>query len=280
MPHASQVHDKESFIDFVETEMEAYLYANIKPATLPCDFYGPAIVYRQASAFPAHFRGRTADHIGLVADIPVGNLVFCLPITNADVEWRPVIIQVAKNGGVVARFTWVHPRCVASLPGSSSSLTVKVHHTHERGQKLPTTDIGPVKTGTRIFQDGLVLDARWRSDELYKGIVCTGHCLGVCLGILTDTCFAQILEFARMLNRHKTGDVCCFRGKHRSVATANMLFLLFRVSVDMTYAARERCHRCCNMRVQDNIPALLDWLRAFPRLALTGQMLLANALRL
>ena len=260
--------------------MKAYLNANIRPAILPRDFYGPAIVYRQASAFPAYFSGHTADHIGQVADIPTGNLVFCLPITSEDVEWRPVIIEVAKNGGVTSRFTWVHPQCVASLPGSWSRLKVKVHHTHERGQKLPTTDIGPVKTGTRIFQDRLVFDARWQSDESYKGIACTGHCVGVCLGILTDTCFAQILEFARTLTRHKAGDVCCFRGKHRSVATANILFLLFRVSVDMTYAARERCHQCCNVRVQDNIHVLINRLRTFPRLALTGQMLLTNALRL
>ena len=77
----------------------ANLNANFTPAILPRDFCGPAIVYRQASAFPAHFSGRTADQIGQVADIPVGNLVFCLPITSEDVEWRPVIIEIAKSNG-------------------------------------------------------------------------------------------------------------------------------------------------------------------------------------
>ena len=84
-------------------DISAWLFL---PAILPRDFCGPAIVYRQASAFPTHFSRHTADQIGRVADIPVGNLVFYLPITSADVEWRPVIIEVAKSYGAGTR--WQH----------------------------------------------------------------------------------------------------------------------------------------------------------------------------
>ena len=277
----------ESFIDWGgHSGAQEYLDAHVTPTILPGDFYGLAMVYREASAFPEIFRreGYIADHIRMVADVPVGNLVFCLPITPVDVGWRPVIIEARysdhKGQDIRARFAWVHPHCVAPLSGSWSRFMIKVHHTHKRGRKDPTTDIGPVQTGSRVFDSRLVFDARWRAEETYRNLQCTGHCLGVCLGILTDVQFAQIIEFARMLTRHKAGDVCCYRGKHRSVAAANILFLLFRVSVDMTYAAAERCRECCGRKVKDNIHVLLNRLRAFPKLVLTGRMRLADALRL
>ena len=270
---------QETFIYWGGTEAQAYINRHVMPTELLNDFYGLAIVYREASAFPEVFyqANYIADHIRLVADVPVGNIVFCLPITQADTGWRPVIVEARTSEGIRARFTWMHPHCVTFLPGSWSRFLATVHHTKKRGRKRPTINIGPDEPGVRVFQDRLILDARWHSGS-FRGLECTGYCLGVCLGILDDEHFAQIIHFARMLTRHKTGEICCLRGKHRSVAVANILFHMFRISVDRTNGATERCHQCCNTKMQEHIPVLLNRLRAFPRFALVGQMLLANAL--
>ena len=272
---------QETFINWGSPETREYVSRHVAPAALPQEFYGLAIVYREAGAFPSVFREDKyeAAHLAHVAEIPVGNLVFCLPITQADMGWRPIIIEARGSEGVRARFTWMHPQCVAPLPGSWSRFKAVVHHTKKRGRKRATIDIGPIQTGVRIFSEKLTLDARWGSGP-FRGMECTGYCLGVCMGILNDESFAQIIDFARMLTTHKTGDVCCLRGKHRSLATANILFHLFRISVDRSNGSTERCYQCCNTRMQDNIPVLLSSLRALPRLDLSGRMLLANVLQL
>ena len=125
--------NQETFIYWGGTEAQAYINRHVAPAELPNDFYGLAIVYREASAFPAVFNQENyeADHVKLIADVPVGNLVFCLPITQADTGWRPVIIEARGSEGIRARFTWIHPHCVAPLPGSWSRFTAVVHNTRE-----------------------------------------------------------------------------------------------------------------------------------------------------
>ena len=52
---------------------------------------GLALVKRQASSFPEKFKDFRAHHCAKVTDIPVGHMVFCLPIIATDVNWRAVI---------------------------------------------------------------------------------------------------------------------------------------------------------------------------------------------
>ena len=76
---------------------------------------GLALVKCQASSFPQVFSGFRAHHCAGVTDIPVGQIIFCLPHIPSDGDWRAVIVNLCSGETEFARLTWVHPDCLVPL---------------------------------------------------------------------------------------------------------------------------------------------------------------------
>ena len=243
--------------------------------------YGLAKVERQASSFPSHFTNYKAHHCAQVTDIPVGQIVFCLPFIDSDADWRAVILNVVMDETEYARLAWVHPGCLRPLGSENVQPSVKVELTEGRGSTRQSIDIGPVATGVRDVNDELVLDARWGVPLPRSTQECTGHCFSLCHSVIQEPeCFAAILRFAAALQGRRVGYVCCAHAKHRSVAAANLLRLCFGVSVDFRLATCDRSDRCCRKRAADHVPHLLRALRSLPVLSVTASRSLAHILRL
>ena len=133
----------------------------------------------------------------------------------------------------------------------------------------------------RQLNGHLVLDARWEWFIGAEDHVCTGHCFALCAGFAShDEAFACVLHFAERMQEHDVGLICCQRGKHRSVAAANLLERCFRLSVNMEHDARERCYQCCNQRMCDNMPGIFQALRRLPMLDDADGRLLSDVPRL
>ena len=243
--------------------------------------YGLAVVERRASSFPSCFAGYKAYQCAQVTDIPVGQIVFCLPFIDSDVHWRAVILNVDVGGTEYARLAWVHPDCLRPLRSESVQSIVKVGLTDGRGRTGPSIDLGRVAVGVRHVNDELVLDARWSVPLFRSTNECTGHCLSLCHSVVqTPECFAAILRFSSAVRGRRLAHVCCAHAKHRSVAAANLLWLCFGVSVDFGLAARDRSDGCCRERAADHVPRLLRGLRSLPVFPVTASSSLAHILRL
>jgi hypothetical protein len=244
-------------------------------------YVGLAKVFRRASQYPASFAGFRTHHVHQVTDIPVGLTVFCLPMLETDCGWKAVIITVEQEARMRSRLTWVHPQCLRALPQLGTRPQVGVQHTEKRGRREPSIDIGPRQVGVRALNGELVLDARWDFTQGREDSECTGHCYALCKSLVThDIAFAIVMQFAENIRSHKVGHVCCHRGKHRSVAAANVLDICFSLAVNMDNAATERCHQCCKCRVMDHASALMRALRELPVLAYAPDRSLARALKL
>jgi hypothetical protein len=247
-----------------------------------------AKVERLASSYPTCFQKYKAHHCESVADVPVGQIVLCLPMIRSDVGWRAIVVNIIIDEIEHARTTWMHPACLRPLQTLGARPCARVDLTDKRGSKLPTIDIGPEEVGARIVRGALVLDARWDFPLPRYTRDCTGHCFLLCKSVLThEICLASILRFAVALHTERlhycataTGHVCCSHAKHRSVASANILQLCFGVPMDFSLASRERCGQCCRTRAEDHVPLLLLALRTLPALEITPERSLACALRL
>ena len=180
-----------------------------------------------------------------------------------------------------SRLTWMHPQCLRALPQLGTRPQVGVQHTKRRRRRDPSIDIGPEQVGVRTLNGELILDARWEFTQGREDVECTGHCYTLCKSLVTqDMAFAIVMQFAECIRNHNVGHICCHRGKHRSVAAANVLQICFGLAVNMDSAARERCHQCCNRRVVDNTSELIRAIRDLPVLAFAPDRSLARALRL
>ena len=251
-------------------------------------FLGLARVVRLASSYPDCFWHHKAYHCESVADVPVGQVVLCLPLLESDVGWRAIVVNFIIDEIERARTTWIHPDCLRPLEPLGARPCARVDLTDERGSKTSTIDIGPEEVGTRVVRGALVLDARWTFDlPMYTGD-CNGHCFMLCESVLKhEICLASILRFAATLYVERTrycatniGHICCHHGKHRSVASANVMRLCFGIPVDLSRGSRERCRNCCGMRAQDHVPSLISALRTLPALVLTPDKSLACVLQL
>ena len=146
------------------------------PRTFP---FGLAVVHKQASSFPEHFKGWEAKHMPMVTDVPVGQIVLCLPYEHSDIFWRAVIIIREVEGVELARLTWMHPECVVPLilhPEEKTS-TVRIEHTKGRGGRTHSVSVPKSSPGIKWTRDvfhtsysapagagprgRLLLDARW-----------------------------------------------------------------------------------------------------------------------
>ena len=244
------------------------------------DYTGLATVYRQASKYAPVFKGFRVHHLDKVRNMPVGTSVLCLPMTAADCGWRAVITNVTHENQKLARFAWVHPECLRAMPTLGARPRIEVHHTKKRGYREASIDIGPEEIGVRPLNGRLVLDARW-GWSLGGSHECTGHCFALCESLASqDEAFAIVLHFAETMREHDVGLICCDRGKHRSVAAANLLERCFGLSVNMDHAARERCYQCCHQPMFDNMPGIFQALRRLPMLADVDCRLLSDVLRL
>jgi len=229
---------------------------------------GLARVTRQASAYPEKFKNFRARHCAKVTDVPVGHVVFCLPIIPTDTNWRAVILIMIYNDVEEARLTWIHPDCLQPLSQASRRESVRVDLTVGRGDHGPSIEIDDHAPGMKYVKNELVLDARWTLRFARTTHNCTGHCLCICCSILREpTCFASVLRFAQALKIESTGRVACEHAKHRSVAAANILRFLFSVDIDFHLAARDRTASCCNERAADNVACLLVALRMLPEIS-------------
>ena len=207
--------------------------------------------------------------------------VFCLPMTEADCGWRAVIININRETHLRSRLAWMHPQCLRALPNLGARPQLDVHHTEKRGMKKASIDIGPEQPGVRTLDGRLILDARWRFAQGREDLDCTGHCLELCESLAThELSCAMVIEFAERIRNYEVGHICCVRGKHRSVAAANILQICFNLAVNMDCAARERCHKCCNRRVIDNAASLFQAFRRLPQLAIVHARSLPHTLRL
>ena len=229
--------------------------------------YGLVRVHRRASDYPECFWGSQAWQVHGVVDLPVGQIGFCLPTEDDDMEWIPLIVSIYIDGGQPeARLTWVHPQCIEFLSEEElDKCAVAIGLTFGRGNQCSTHDIGPPNPGIRQMSSQLVLDARWRST--FDGSTsCTGHCLDMFLSIVNvPQQFGQILLFAATLVCcNRPGLVCCKHAKHRSLAVGIALSHLFRLPVDMSNCSRDRTDRCCRSRAIDNLDILLSSLRTLP----------------
>ena len=251
-------------------------------------FLGMARVVRRASSHPECFRHFKAYHCESVADVPVGQVVLCLPLLESDVGWRAIVVNLIIDKIERARTTWIHPDCLCPLEPLGARACARVDFTDERGNKTATIDIGPEEVGTRVHNGALVLDARWTDDLPMYTRDCNGHCFMLCKSVVMhEICLASILRFAATLYVDRTrygatniGHICCRHGKHRSVASANVMRLCFGIPVDLSRGSRERCMNCCGMRAQDHVPRLISALRTLSALVLTPDKSLACVLQL
>ena len=221
-------------------------------------------------------------HCVRVTDIPVGQIVFCLPLISSDVNWRAVILTICIGEVEHARLTWVHPDCLQPLGPERRREAISVDLTEGRGGLGPSIHIDDdSRTGVKEVGKDLVLDARWPMRFTRKTHDCSGHCFSMCHSVLTEpSCFASILRFAATLRIRCTGRVCCHHGKHRSVAAANILKLLFEINVDYSLAARDRTRNCCKDRAADDVIGMLRALRELPDISGDVSRPLASILRL
>jgi hypothetical protein len=239
------------------------------------------MVERQAGSFPSHFTDYKVHHCAQMTDIPVGQIVFCLPFINSDADWRAVILNIVVEEIEYARLAWVHPGCLRPLGSGNMPTSVTVELTEGRGSTEQSIDIGPAVTGVRDVNDDLVLDARWKAPFPRSTRECTGHCFSLCHSVIQEPeCFAAILRFAAALQGRRTGRVCCAHAKHRSVAAANILRLCFGVNVDFSLATKDRSANCCRKRAADNVTHLLRALRFLPELSDDASRSLAHILGL
>jgi hypothetical protein len=229
---------------------------------------GLARVTRQASAYPEKFKDFRARHCAKVTDVPVGHIVFCLPIIPTDMNWRAVILIMIYNEVEEARLTWIHPECLQPLSQASRRESVRVDLTVGRGAQGPSIEIDDLAPGMKYVKNELILDARWTLRFAQTTDRCTGHCLCICCSLLREpTCVASVLRFAQALKIENKGRVACEHAKHRSVAAANILRFLFSVDIDFHLAARDRTASCCNERAADNVACLLVTLRMLPEIS-------------
>ena len=234
---------------------------------------GLALVERQASSYPDAFKGFRAHHCERVTDVPAGQIVFCLPLISSDKDWRAVILNLCvrtREGeeNEYAVLTWVHPECLLPLGPDRGREAISVDLTDGRGHVKPSIHIDDERAGVKDVGNDLVLDARWSMSFRRSTHECTGHCFSMCRSVLTEpSCFASILRFAASLRVRSTGRVCCHHAKHRSVAAANILRLLFDINVDYSLAARDRTRDCCGSRAADNVIGMLQALRELPEIS-------------
>ena len=140
--------------------------------------YGLVEVHRKASNHPDCFIGKKAWEFHDMMDILVGQIAFCLPSGDDDVDWKAVIVTMCFDiQQHDARLTWVHPGCIRFLTNDElDRCSVVIGLTEGRGRQSWTHDIGPRQPGIRHVSSQLVLDTRWRKTFAGRES-CTGHCL-------------------------------------------------------------------------------------------------------
>ena len=234
---------------------------------------GLARVFRLASDYPVSFRDWVSANCEDVEELPVDKYVLLLPSIKSDLGWAPVI----THGDFGARFTWVHPDCVSLVDHASLGGVILVGHTDERGPYPPSHCIGMRAPGVRIFNEELVLDARWKGRGENDSDDCSGYCTSTCIDFARDAVrVADVLTFAIHC---RSGLICCNRAKHRSVAAAQILQHVFHRRVNYSYAARQRCAQCCGRPAHANIHEIYMALRSLPNMTKRND-LLAYHLRL
>jgi hypothetical protein len=255
---------------------------------MPLDpyYYGLARVDRMASSYPSRFKGFSKSDCAQVTDVPVGQIVFCLPRVDSDVNWQAVVLNIVIDNSDRARLTWMHPSCLQPLRPQGIPPQARIEMTEGRGSQGPSINIGPISVGARQVGESFVLDARWSLPFMRSTKECSGHCYCLCHSVITnDRCFADILRFAAILQSARfdeliTGHVCCHHAKHRSVAAGNILQHCFGLPIGFEHASRERCGTCCKVRAADHVPQLLRALRHLPTLEFNPEMSLAHVMHL
>ena len=246
--------------------------------------FGLAVVHKRASDFPEHFQGWEAKHMPMVTDVPVGQVVMCLPYEHTDIFWRAVIVVREVEGEEMARLTWMHPECMVPLVPHPTEVApiVKIEHTKGRGGP-PSVLVPKTQPGIKWSRDNfhtcyaapppagprgrLLLDARW--DDRSYGVTdrCSGYCLALCTEIiLNPRNLAMMIRFAELSLGEEQSYVCCAHAKHRSVSVGVMLQIMMRFHVDFTEAASDRSSNCCGESALANAASILSRLREVPML--------------
>ena len=256
---------------------------------------GLARVTRQASEYPDAFKGYSPHHCKDVNDVPKGQVVFCLPFVPEDIGWRAIIViilfdnQASRSSYEAARLTWIHPECLEFLDPDLEPGIACVDHVGCRGRFMPsihiwnddTPGVKEIIAPDAMYHNELLLDARWVEHFPKESHECSGHCFCWCRSVLQNPiCTAQIMRFAQALRDRQWGRVCCDRGKHRSVSSANILMLLFNVKVEFKNAVRDHSDRCCGCRAVGNAEGLFTALRGLPKISGHVSRPLAEILRL
>ena len=97
---------------------------------------GLAMIERRAGSFPSCFTGYKPRQFAHATDIPVGQIVFCLPFIDSEAHWRVVILHVVTVEIEYARLAWVHPDSLRPLVSENVQPIVKVGLAEGRGHVL------------------------------------------------------------------------------------------------------------------------------------------------
>ena len=270
-------------------------YHRLQEASPRTFSYGLAVVHKQASNFPSHFQGWEAKHMPMVTDVPVGQVVLCLPYEYSDIYWRAVIVIREVEGEDLARLTWIHPECVTplALHSSEKASTVRIEQAEGRGDRIATINVPKTRPGIKWAERDihahydappaggphgrLLLDARWELRAYGTTARCSGFCLSLCVEVATNPQFlATVIRFAQLALCERQSFVLCARGRHRSVAVGVMLVTLMRLNVDFTEAVEDKSHRCCGQSSLANCATMLARLRNIPMLHCPSDTLAAR----
>ena len=231
-----------------------------RPTRPPQPSPGLAQVIRRISDVPQIFDGIDVARLDFIEDLPIGQTVLVLPEIPDDVGWTAVLTIVDSQDWLpFVHQTWVHPQCVKSVEGNLiSKCPLTVGHCQNRNEKKASHPElllrnKHARAGPWLYEQKLYLDCRWKDKRSgdYSDVKHSGHCLAVCLSVAAERQrVADILQFAHLLvDAPGNAAVVCSHGKHRSVAAANILKLLFRFPVDFQEVwSLEKAAKCriCN----------------------------------
>ena len=218
---------------------------------------GHCVVVCCASAYPEQFEGWLPGHTEGVVELPPGTHVIRLAEVEEDRGWAPIAYCGVAGGGHAA-LAWVHPQVLQRAPPCVGEVTVG--HLRPRGWAPPSHAFPPGPTGVHWWEGALYLNARWPWRATRPHTLCTGMCISISSELCSSPeVVGAVLEFAR---HGRSGVVACNRGKHRSVACAHALALLFGRRVDWQWASTRRRCDCEGIATAHTIAAAM---RALPR---------------
>ena len=229
--------------------------------------FGLATVHRQASNHPEIWTGWRQPDMDGVEELPVGCCVIRLSAIDEDLGWAPVVYISPYSER--ACFTWVHPQCLVLDSDPQLLEPIRVGHVKDRNKTTashPSFKWCKPRGSVGYASNTHYLDARFEDNVSFDSeSSCSGHCFPLCCETAgSSNRMAVILRFAAL---RKGGLVFCSRGKHRSVAAANILEFVFgrRIDYGTCYYPPRNCHECGDRMTSGRVFALLQAMRALPR---------------